>query len=72
MNQATVDFTLIGKSHIRIDVVDVLGRVVGDVAETTLDAGEYQFEIPAGLASGSVHVRLNVDGYTTTRKVIIY
>ncbi|HMT29906.1 MAG TPA: T9SS type A sorting domain-containing protein, partial [Bacteroidia bacterium] len=72
MNQATVDFTLIGKSHIHIDVVDVLGRVVGDVAETTLDAGEYQFEIPAGLASGMYHVRLNVDGYTTTRKVIIY
>lgn len=72
MNAATVDFTLTEKNTIKIDVVDVLGQVVNEIAETTLDAGEYQFELPAGLSSGIYSVRLNVNGYTTARKVVIY
>jgi PKD repeat protein len=71
MNQATVEFTLTEKNAIRIDVVDVLGRVVNTITETTLDAGDYQFELPAGLASGLYSVLLNVNGYTTSRKVVI-
>lgn len=72
MSVATIDFTLTEKNTIKIDVIDVLGQVVNEIAETTLDAGEYQFELPAGLASGIYSVRLNVDGYTTSRKVVIY
>ncbi len=71
MNHATVEFTLAEKNDITIDVVDVLGRVVNTIASTTLDAGDYQFELPAGLASGLYSVRLNVNGYTSSRKVII-
>jgi PKD repeat protein len=68
---ATVDFTLESKSAVIIDVIDVLGRVVNQITETTLDAGEYQFELPAGLSSGLYNVRLNMNGYVTGRKVII-
>lgn len=71
MNQATVEFTLTEKNAVSIDVVDVLGRVVNKITETTLDAGQYQFELPANLASGLYSVRVNVNGYTTSRKIVI-
>ena len=71
MSVATLDFTLTSRQAVRIDVLDVMGRVVNEIAETTLDAGEYQFELPAGLAAGLYSVRLNADGYVTSRKIMI-
>jgi len=71
MSQASIDFTLNDRQAVQIDVIDVMGRVVNQVEETTLDAGEYQYEVPAGLAAGLYSIRLNVNGYITVRKVII-
>jgi len=68
---ATIEFTLAEKNNVLIDVVDVTGRVVNQINETILDAGDYQFELPAGLAKGVYGVRLHVDGYVSTRKVVI-
>jgi PKD repeat protein len=70
-SRASIDFTLTEKSNVVIDVVDVLGRVVNKIEETRLDAGEYQFELPAGLNSGLYSVRLHVNGYAAARKVIV-
>lgn len=71
MSVATLDFTLTSRQTVRIDVLDVMGRIVNEIAETTLEAGEYQFELPAGLAAGLYSVRLNADGYITSRKIMI-
>lgn len=71
MTQAIIEFTIEDRNPIQIDVIDVMGRVVNNFIATTLDAGEYQFELPADLASGLYSVRLNVNGYISTRKVII-
>jgi hypothetical protein len=68
---ATIDFRLEDRSDIRIDVLDAAGRVVNRVAESSMDAGEYQFELPANLAGGVYSVRLVVDGYVTSRKVAV-
>jgi PKD repeat protein len=71
ISRANIEFILADRQPVRIDVIDVLGRVVNEIEETTLDAGEYQFELPASLSSGLYSVRLNVNGYVTVRKVII-
>lgn len=71
MSKASIEFTLTEKNNVRIDVIDVMGRVVNEVSETTLDAGEYQFELPADLAAGLYSVRLNVNGFIAARTVII-
>ena len=68
---ATIDFKLDERSDIAIDVLDATGRVVNRVAESRMDAGEYQFELPSGLAGGVYSVRLVVDGYMTSRKITI-
>lgn len=71
VSSANIDFRLDDRSDIRIDVLDVTGRIVNRVAASKMDAGEYQFELPAGLPSGMYSVRLIVDGYVTSRKVTI-
>lgn len=71
MSTASIEFTLDSKKTVRLDIMDVMGRIVHEITETTLDAGEYQFELPAHLASGLYNVRLNADGYVTTRKVLV-
>lgn len=68
---ASIEFTLPAKNKVLIDVVDVTGRVVNNIEETELDAGDYQFQLPAGLSKGVYGVRLHVDGYVSTRKVVI-
>jgi hypothetical protein len=71
ISKASIEFKLEDRQPVKIDVVDVLGRIVNEISETVLDAGEYQFELPADIASGLYTVRLNVNGYITTRKVIV-
>lgn len=71
ISKASIEFTLTERNNVKIDVVDVMGRIVNEISETTLDAGDYQFELPAELASGLYSVRLNVNGFITSRKVII-
>jgi len=71
ISKGSIEFTLTDRQPVLIDVVDVMGRVVNQISETTLDAGEYQFELPADIAAGLYSVRLNVNGYITTRKVVV-
>lgn len=71
ISKGSIEFTLTERQSVRIDVIDVLGRVVNEISQTELEAGEYQFELPADLASGLYSVRLNANGYVTSRKVIV-
>ncbi|MDQ3050278.1 MAG: PKD domain-containing protein [Bacteroidota bacterium] len=68
---ATISFTLEGSHKIHIDVVDVLGREENKIAETFLNPGDYQFELPAELANGLYTVRIIFDGNILIRKVLI-
>jgi len=70
-SSATISFIMGEPGDVLIDVVDVLGREVNTIAETRLDAGEYQFELPADLANGLYNVRIIVDGSVLSRKVLI-
>jgi hypothetical protein len=71
VNTATIDFDLENRSRVYIDVVDVLGRTVNKITEMELDAGEYQFELPATIGNGLYNVRIFVDGRSTSKKVFI-
>ena len=66
-----VNFELDDSHKVYIDVLDVMGRTVNKIAEATLAAGEYQFELPADLASGLYNVRIFIDGRSTSRKVMV-
>lgn len=71
MSKASVTFILTERKSVRVDVLDVMGRVVKELSQSELEAGEYQYELPADMSSGVYTVRLNTDGYVTARKVII-
>jgi PKD repeat protein len=71
-SQATIEFTLPERMDVSIDVIDMLGQIVNTVAVARLDAGDYQFELPAGLAPGLYSVRVTAEGYPVIRKVVIY
>jgi len=71
ISKGSIEFMLTERNAVRIDVVNVLGQLVNEIEETTLDAGEYQFELPGHLSSGLYSVRLNVNGYVTSRKIIV-
>lgn len=66
-----IEFRLENRGNVSIDVLDATGRVVNNVTASQLEAGEYQFELPADMASGIYSVRLVVDGYVTSRKVTV-
>jgi len=68
---ATISFTLDDSYLVHIDVTDVMGRMVNTIDETRLDAGEYQFELPANLANGLYNVRVFIDGNSVSKKVLI-
>jgi hypothetical protein len=66
-----IEFRLENRGSVVIDVLDATGRVINNVTESQLEAGEYQFELPADMASGVYSVRLVVDGYVTSRKITV-
>ncbi len=68
---ATVSFNLEGSHKVYIDVIDVMGKVVNKITEMELNAGEYQFELPANLANGLYSVRLFIDGRSTSKNILI-
>ncbi|HEX5001644.1 MAG TPA: M43 family zinc metalloprotease [Bacteroidia bacterium] len=71
-SQATVSFTITGKMDVAVDVIDMLGKTVNNIAAANLEAGDYQFELPAGLAPGIYSVRVSAGGYPVTKKIVIY
>lgn len=68
---ATVSFNLVKDGDVVIDVLDVLGREVNRITASRLEAGEYQFELPATLANGLYNVRITVDGASLSGKVLV-
>ncbi|MCX7743018.1 MAG: M43 family zinc metalloprotease [Flavobacteriales bacterium] len=68
-----VYFNLTQSGDVQIDLLDITGRVVGNVFNGTLNAGEQTFQIEHSRfqASGIYIVRLIVNGAVSTQKIVV-
>lgn len=68
-----VYFTLADDSKVKVDVLDITGRVVLNVYAGDMNAGEHYLEIHNDdfSAAGVYLVRLNVNGKISTKKIIV-
>lgn len=63
---ATVPFSLERSGHVRLEIVDVLGRIAAVLVNGVRPAGAYLDRLPAGLRSGHYTLRLQTpDGIST-------
>ncbi|GIW91302.1 MAG: hypothetical protein KatS3mg109_1734 [Pirellulaceae bacterium] len=68
----TIRFVLPRWSHVKLTVVDVLGREVTMLVEGELNAGEHSIVFDAeDLASGVYFYRLQAGGFTETKNLLI-
>jgi uncharacterized lipoprotein YddW (UPF0748 family) len=69
----TIPVTLRRPSSVRLDVIDLLGRVVAEVLpETALPPGEHALQLDAGsLSSGVYIIRVRVNGRSEARTVTL-
>ncbi len=65
-----VDFSMLAQSNVKIEVVDLQGRVISTFSDN-LGAGEHQYQINNNLDSGVYLVRLSFGDRAITKKVII-
>ncbi len=68
----TIRFTNTRFSTVKVDVFDMLGRHVTELANRTFGAGEHRIEFDAsGLATGAYVVRLTTDDVVVTRIITL-
>jgi PKD repeat protein len=71
---STISYHLNKKADVKVQLVDILGKQVMNVSNTSQPEGDYSLNISKeelGLNSGIYFVRLIVDGNTITKKLII-
>jgi PKD repeat protein len=68
-----VYFNLTQGGDVQIDLLDIMGRIVGNVFNGNLTAGEQTFQIEHSRfqASGIYIVRLSVNGAVSTQKIVV-
>ncbi len=68
----TIEFDLPSKSHVELNVYDVLGRLVATLADEDLPAGRFsRLFNAAGLASGVYFVRIRAGSFISTRNLLL-
>ncbi|MBI4932106.1 MAG: PKD domain-containing protein [Bacteroidetes bacterium] len=68
----TVSFSIANKHTVSIGIYDVIGKEITPVSTTELGAGTYEFPISGKTLNAGVYfVKLNVDGYSVMKKVIV-
>ncbi len=68
----TIRFTVTSLTEVQIDIVDVLGRTVAEVANRRFAAGEHRIPFDAsGLSSGTYLIRMIAGGSVHTRKITL-
>lgn len=69
----TVSFNLAEKHNVSVGIFDIVGKgVIGLSSPSELNAGPYSFPLnKKTLTSGVYFIKLNVDGYSVTKKIII-
>jgi hypothetical protein len=71
-DRAHIAYSLTGTGRARIDLYDLLGRHVGTLHDAVQPAGRHSVPVNAGsLPSGLYMIRLQADGVTSTRTVIL-
>ena len=70
--QTTIRFDLPESSHVRIQVLDQMGRLVSTIADEPMDAGEKKYTFtPGNLPPGIYYCSLTAAGYAETRKMLL-
>ena len=71
-NISTLSFDIEGRSNVQMDVMDVLGRTVLNLANGNLSQGQHQYPISRSeLGDGMYFVRVSIDGKTTMIKFMV-
>jgi hypothetical protein len=69
--QCDATYTLSNRASVKIDVLDIKGRVVSSIAEATREPGSYRDKLSLEkLAAGTYTVRLECGGAATYQKII--
>lgn len=66
-------FNLLQSSDVQLDLLDITGRLVGNLYNGNLNTGEQTFQIENSYfkASGIYIVRLSVNGVVSTQKIVV-
>lgn len=71
-SSTTIDYRLSEAGMVRLMIYDTLGKVVSVVSDDFQEAGMHSVKFDAGsLPSGLYSFRLQKDGYTTSRKMLL-
>lgn len=71
--RATLELALGQDSQVHVSLVDLLGRVVAQLVDTRMQAGQHRIpvELPTSLPSGPYLVRVNAGARADTRTLIV-
>lgn len=72
-NPSTViAFSVPFATHVRLDVYNILGQRVAELVNKDLNAGSYQYSFNANSLSSGVYLyRIQANGFTSTKKMIL-
>lgn len=72
-SNTTIDFTLVDKQDVKLELIDLLGRTVSTLNNGELNSGEHRFDISTEgtLTRGIYFVRLSLGNRTMTRKLVV-
>ncbi len=68
---STLEFSLINSAHVVVKLYDLLGRELSTIADTELEAGDYQKEIVRPESAGVYFVKVFINGAPIVRKLIV-
>ncbi len=70
--ETTIKFTLPQRSKVKLEIFDVLGRVVSTIVNSNLDAGSYRYNWNASnFASGVYIYRLTANDFASSKKLML-
>ncbi len=69
-SDALVDFSIPGDGHVSIDLFDISGRMVDQILDEDMTAGDYSMQIN-NLSSGTYLCRMEAPGYHDCRRFVV-
>lgn len=67
---ATIAYTLLADSEVRLEIYNVLGVKVEIIANTSQQAGDFKYSLDEGMSSGVYFVSLTINNKTTTQRIV--
>ncbi|HXX63637.1 MAG TPA: T9SS type A sorting domain-containing protein, partial [Bacteroidota bacterium] len=68
----TIEYSLPARTHVRLEVYDIAGRLVAELVNGVQESGRYaQVWNASNAASGMYFIRLQSDRFTSTRKMLL-